>query len=128
MRLALGREYLAVRRGGARASAGPLQVQGLANAVGYARLGLSISRRVGGAVVRNALKRRLREAFRLSQRAFPMMVLADAQAAEARGYDLLVSAKAHEPLSVAEYQRLLLDAANEIDRTWQRKRQRRSTT
>ncbi len=35
-----------------------------------ARLGLAVSRRVGGAVVRNRVKRRLRECFRRRQRSF----------------------------------------------------------
>lgn len=37
---------------------------------GPTRLGLTVSRKVGGAVVRNKLKRRLREIFRLSLSSF----------------------------------------------------------
>jgi len=36
-----------------------------------ARLGLAVSKRVGNAVVRNHVKRRIREAFRLKKETFP---------------------------------------------------------
>ncbi|MEX2111720.1 MAG: ribonuclease P protein component [Pirellulales bacterium] len=41
------------------------------NNLAHARIGLSVSRKVGGAVVRNRWKRILREAFRLSADALP---------------------------------------------------------
>jgi ribonuclease P protein component len=44
---------------------------GAGNDTGHARLGITVSRRVGGAVERNRWKRLLREAFRLSQHELP---------------------------------------------------------
>lgn len=41
-----------------------LVMKALANGLDFARFGFSVSRRVGGAVVRNRLKRRLREIMR----------------------------------------------------------------
>jgi ribonuclease P protein component len=63
-----------------RRSAGDksLLVFGYPNGFYHARLGLSVSRKVGGAVVRNRWKRLLREAFRLNRDRLP------------RGIDLVV--------------------------------------
>jgi ribonuclease P protein component len=48
---------------------------GAASKLGHARMGMTVSRRVGGAVVRNRWKRLLREAFRMTQVDLPPLDL-----------------------------------------------------
>ena len=93
----------------------PLRVHGAPNDLGHCRLGLSVSRRVGNAVRRNRIKRRLREAFRLLQHDLPA------------GYDLVVVVMRHEPLELGEYQSRLMSAAERLERYWRRRAEGRGS-
>jgi len=77
-------DFLEIRRAGSSFSDGPLAASfrpreaaparpGIAG--GVARVGLTVSSKVGGAVVRNRIKRRLREAVRLELSALPAVDL-----------------------------------------------------
>lgn len=54
---------------GRRVSSSSFTLHGLGNEVGHSRLGITVSRKVGGAVVRNRVKRMLREIFRYNRAA-----------------------------------------------------------
>jgi ribonuclease P protein component len=66
------------------------------NELPHPRLGLSVSRKVGGAVTRNLWKRLLREAFRLSRPALPV------------GVDLIVIPRAAKIPSLTQLQSSLV--------------------
>ncbi len=70
-RLVKGRQFDAVLGRRLRASMGSLTLYMAQNECGYPRLGISVGKDCGGAVVRNRIKRLLREAFRQSQELIP---------------------------------------------------------
>jgi ribonuclease P protein component len=98
-------EFLAVQDRGRRVSARYFTVIAAPGPVGHDRLGITASRRVGGAVVRNRIKRQVRELFRCQPPADP------ARRARA-GLDIVVIARgeaAGAPFAAlrAEFERAL---------------------
>lgn len=76
---------------------------GAANDAGCARLGITVSRRVGNAVARNRWKRLLREAFRLSQHELPCL-------------DLVCVVRAPEPPHLAQLMAKFSESAGRLER------------
>lgn len=111
-RLSGQRAFAAVYSVGIRKHAGPLVVYGRPNGRSFARLGLSVSRKVGSAVKRNMIKRRLREAFRLAQHDLPDR------------YDLVIGVRRHDPETLGEYQHHLAKAVHLLHAVWQKQRKR----
>lgn len=111
-RLGGSRAFQAVFAARCRKNVGPLAFHVRPNDLAFNRLGLSVGRRVGSAVVRSRVKRLLREAFRLEQHALP------------QGYDIVVVVRPHPAMELSEYRRMLATGAAAAEREWQ-KRQRR---
>jgi len=100
-RLTLRREFLAVQeRGRKAASGGAYLVVTLPNQLGLARLGVTVSSRVGNAVERNRVKRWVREAFR-------------ARAAGLPAVDVVVIARSGAPVGGLEAARRALGGVRE---------------
>lgn len=74
------------------------------NELPQTRIGLSVSKKHGGAVVRNRLKRLLREAFRLQQHEIPS------------GLDLIAIPLAKEAASLEAYQQSLVKLSQRLMR------------
>ena len=80
---------------GSRQWQGPIGMTIVASDTPSSRLGISIGRPVGNAATRNAIKRKLREAFRQMQHDWPTP------------QDVVLLVRRHEPFALAEYQRIL---------------------
>jgi ribonuclease P protein component len=108
-RLRDGRDFAAVYQARTTAGDACLLVYGRPNDAGHPRLGLSVSRKVGKAVVRNRWKRLIREAFRTSPDRLPA------------GLDLVVIPRADEPPSLAAVRDSLLKLSHDVRRRWERR-------
>jgi len=115
-RLVNGRQFETVLGRRLSASTGVLLLYMAENKCGYPRLGISVGKGCGGAVIRNRLKRVLREAFRQSQGQIPpsfdyvLMVLSrrlNLQAKEA-------TQKSIKQLKPADIQKWFLILVNKI--------------
>jgi ribonuclease P protein component len=108
-RLRTKADFERVYQGRCSASDGRLLVFAAANELPHARLGLSVSRKVGGAVVRNRWKRLLREAFRLSLAELPP------------GVDLVVIPRGSQRPELASLRQSLCQLAGRLARRLERR-------
>ena len=109
LRVTKSKDFARVHRHNVFAADSMLVVRGSMNHRGHPRLGLSVSRKVGHAPLRNQWKRLIREAFRTMQFELPA------------GYDLVVRPRRGADPSLSEIRRSLPKLARQIVRKWERK-------
>ncbi len=103
-----------------RKSRGPITVFLLTTDRDEHRLGLSVGRKAGNAVVRGRFKRMIRESFRLQRSEIPSPKLAgvgDDPINSAGSYDIVVSTRKHDALTLDEYKQCFLEAVLAAHRT-----------
>jgi ribonuclease P protein component len=84
------------------AAAGPVVIYAARNELGWPRLGLVVSRKVGSSVARSRWKRRLREAFRLEKHALP------------QDLDLVIIPRQTDPAEVSELREWIVKTARRL--------------
>lgn len=104
MRIRAHAEFRRVMTRGKRGGDRRLQMWVLPNGLDHARLGLIVGKRHGNAVIRNRLKRLLREAFRLSRARLPA------------GFDLACAPRRAEELTLDLAIKSLVDISSRLAR------------
>lgn len=104
MRLLTSEQFLRAFKSGIYAADGILVCNAIPNQLEHSRLGLSISRKVGNAVVRNRWKRAIREAYRCHREHLPV------------GLDLVFRPKAGAKFDSTAVERSLPDLVKRVAR------------
>ena len=107
-------EFAAVFDAKLRKSRGVITVFLMATDHDEHRLGLSVGKRIGNAVVRGRFKRMMREAFRMQRAGLPRPSAGGA-------YDIVVTARGHESLSLDEYTELMRGSIEAAHRTHEKR-------
>jgi ribonuclease P protein component len=105
-RIKSSRDFASIYGKRIRAADGNLLVWAAPNGLDYPRFGVSVSRKLGSAVRRTALKRLLREAFRLTQHDLPPRL----------DLILIPQRSSVETAELADYQRSLVRLATRLAR------------
>jgi ribonuclease P protein component len=109
MKLSGGGQFARVYKSSQRISCDPLVLHGIPNTLGFVRIGMAVPRRVGSAVVRNRIKRLIREVFRHAQHDWP------------GAYDVVISVQPHQVLTLNEYRQAIAKGMQTLHERWSRK-------
>lgn len=115
-RLGGDKQFKAVFDNKLRKNAGPLAMLARPNGLEHHRFGMTVSRRVGNAVKRHRIKRRLREAFRHYQHDWPGR------------YDWVVIVYPHEVLPMQAYADLMTKAVEQLHLVAEKRRRKAGNT